>query len=52
MITGCPSLHSASHEIEMVAELPAIAAHFILEIVRGMSYEEVNVGIAGFSTPT
>ena len=35
----------------MVAELPAIVAHSILEIVRGTSYEVVNVEIRGFSTP-
>ena len=33
----------------IVAEIPAIVPHSILEIVREMSYEESNVGIRGFS---
>ena len=30
----------------IVAELPAIVPHSILEIVREMSYEELNVGFS------
>ena len=35
----------------MAAERPALVAHSILEIVRGMSYEGVNVEIKDFSRP-
>ena len=35
----------------LTTELSAIAAHSILEIVIGMSYEEVTFGMTGLSTP-
>ena len=36
-------------KLQMAAELTAVLAQSILEIVREMSYEEVNIGISGFS---
>ena len=35
----------------MAAKRPALVAHYILEIVRGMSYEGVNVETKDFSRP-
>ena len=50
-LTVCSSLLPKSHEIVNGCEPPAIVAHSILEKVRGMSYEVVNVRIRSFSRP-